>query len=63
MTRKEYVDTLNAEEARNDPSRNLSKKFERGTNSFLISKIPSLSDNLLGLRESLNKFSLVQFQN
>ena len=63
MTRAEFMDMLNAEGVKSDVNRNLSKKFERGTSSFLLSKIPSLSDTLLNLRDVLLKYSFVQFQN
>ena len=64
MTRKEYVDMLNSQGPRAEPVRSLSKKFERGPSTYLVSKIPSLNDSfVLNIRDILCKFSFVQFQN
>lgn len=63
MTRQEYIEMPFAGAGREEIVLNISKKFERNTITYLQSKIPAFSDQMLPLRDLLSKLSLVQIQN
>lgn len=59
MTRKDYIEMPFAGAGREEIVLNISKKFERGTFTYLSTKIPAFSDQILTLRELLQKLAFV----